>query len=81
MGRARRHPPGGHSCAVRATEIEEGDQFVGSDGRLFWTALRRADPPYGGYVRVLVVLPDGRSDERWLPVHRDLPIRRPGVSA
>lgn len=53
---------------------------MGSDGRLFWTALRRAEPPYGGYVRVLVVLPDGRTDERWLPVKRPLPIRRLGAA-
>lgn len=80
MGRQRRHPPGGRYGAVNASEIEPGDEFVGSDDRVFWTAVRPAEPPYGGYVRVLVELPDGRSDERWLPTRRDLPIRRPGVS-
>lgn len=65
---------------MMADEIQEDDEFVGSDGRVFWTALGRADEPYDGYSHVRVRFADGKTGDRWLPVGRDLPIRRPGVS-
>lgn len=65
---------------MKATEIDEGDEFVGSDGRVFWTAVAPADEPYDGMCHVRVRFADGKHGDRWLPVGRELPIRRPGVS-
>jgi len=65
---------------MKATDIQEGDQLVGDDGRVYWTALSDADEPYGGEVHVRVRFHDGARGDRWLPVGRELPIRRPGVS-
>ena len=81
MGWPRGHPQGGCDGAMMPEEIKKDDQLIReSDGFVFWTALKDADEPYGGEVHVAVRFHDGGRGDRWLPVGRPLPIRRPGVS-
>lgn len=80
MGWAGGDPPGGRYGAVKfATEIKKGDQFIGDDNRLYWTAESDAGDPSGGEVHVRVRDPKGRVFHRWLPVGVPLPVYGPGT--